>query len=271
MAQKPKGNTGIKYTAKKLLNAGMRSIRRRYVSKKQTLNYGTLAADVLAMKTLMNVEKKRVENIPSESALIGQVYGNGPAYFAENFAPVQAQGVQEGQRIGNSVKLISSFIKLNFRNGAQQDAPVYFKWFIVETKGTPTTATTVATDLFKPNQWLEKYNSFPGIIDTNSVMDITKMPLYKILRKGSFYIKGDGVNGENSQKGVTIKMKYKNHHIRYDSDAGSNITKGQLTLIILASRGNASGSNSTLNGISDTLSSTGFAVDRHYTNYVVDN
>lgn len=267
-----KANTGIKYTAKKLLRAVTRSTRRRFIDDKGQFKGSQLVNDIEMLKSLINTEKKRVQLIPSASSLCAQLFGNGPGYFAEHFAPVMAQGVGESQRIGNSVKLSGSYIKLNMRNLGGQTAPVDFKYFIIETKGEPVLATQVVTDMFFPNEWLEAYNSFPGIYDTNSAMRSLKAANYKVLKSGKFTLKGDNIAGETNQKGITIKMKYKNHHVKYDNDSVSTIVVGQLTLIVFASRGNSSTATvSTLNGVMDTAINTGWGVDRSYLNYVIDN
>ena len=69
-----------------------------------------------------------------------------------------------------------------------------------------------------------------------------------------------------------IKLKYKNLHLKWESDLSSIPNNGQLVSIVLCERGNLSSTAvSTLLGLTDTAINTGWAVDRFYTHYLVDN
>lgn len=276
MPETVKAQTGIKYTAKKLAQGAARTLRRRYLTEKKTVNVDKLALDVMLLKGLINVEKKKFIYTPSASALCGQSQGNNPGYFAEEITPVLPQGVGDQQRIGNSVKLFSAFYKLNFRNGTggvgTQSAPVKLKWYLIEVKGEIKTPVALVQDLFLPNQWLLAYNPLTPIYDTNSYMNPLTKSKYKIHRSGTKMISGDTVANQSQQRSLNIKMKYNNYHVKYSADGSNVVESGQLILVVLSSRGNSDPAVvSTLTGVIDTAVSTGMLVDRSYLSYIIDN
>lgn len=245
--------------------------KKPYKKSKKPTYKSSLVKDVLMLKRLINVEKKRLIIAPEIAGVLGQTFNDSSCHYINDITPRMLQGTGEGERIGNSYKLTSSYFKINFRNNGTQTARVKVKWYVVKVKGVFQSMDEIISGLFMPNEWILRYNTGVKIFDTNSMRNTEFMSSYQILRSGTTYVAPDTVAGQNQQKQITIGMKYKDYHIRYNNDLAPSPNDGQLVFIAMADRGNAGTVNSGLVGVIDSQTGSGFYVDSTYQHYIVDN
>lgn len=230
-----------------------------------------LTRDVLALKALLNVEKKKFNLISPNPYEIGQVNANVSAHVSVDITPIPAQGTTAITRNGGSIKLTSSYMEFLFR---QQSACVMDAHGVIEiwkTKGNTIVPSTEVLKMYLANGFVAQYNSGLQIIDTQSNLALSYLGNFQKLKTRKFTIKADQFAGTNGQASVKIGMKYKEHHIRYE-DASTVPTKGQLFMVVRVARGNISSTTtSTLNYVPDTALNTGIFMDYNIQHYFVDN
>ena len=109
---------GLKNKAKKYMGKqikrGVAFAKKRYTTKGKA-NVGAIVKDVMMLKRMINVEKKRVDNSLLVPASFGASAGAGVSgYYATIITPSIAQGLTGATRNGNSLKITSACIDLFF-------------------------------------------------------------------------------------------------------------------------------------------------------------
>lgn len=232
-----------------------RTASRRYLTKgkKKSLKLRQIGKDVMMLKHLVNVEKKRFDVTVSTSSNLAQYSGAGVSgQYSQIITPYPLEGVTGNTRIGNSIKIVSACIDLQF---AQQSACVNHlkcKWFIVcrpDNSTSYTSATSIA-QFFEPNP-------FSTVTDYYSSRDPEYFTSMKVIKQGVVTLHTDSVTNARSNAQVKIPLKL-NHHLKFNTDASNVTTKNQFYLFIVASDG-------------DTTTNTGCAVVYNCRWYYTDN
>lgn len=261
---------GFKHTAKKLISSAQNKIIDRYAPEKG-FQFKKLAKDLLTVKRLINVEKKRYVYSPNSQASLGQLFGNANGYLCEDITPVMGVGAGVGQRNGSSIKLTGMYMKLQLYHLANASQPIKCRFMLFHVPGQPISPVSAEiTKYLNPNQWLAQYNVGTSIYDYNSLKNPDYMGQVKLMKTKTFTVSKDSLSGQIVVKDIIVKMKL-NHHVRFDADT-TNVSGGQWFYCIVADCGNIhNASASTLIGLPTTQVSSGLAVNRTATFYYVDN
>ena len=183
-------------------------MKKRYTKKTGGLKFGRIAKDVMMLKKLVNVEKKRYDYTIS-SLTLGQVNNNTSGTNALDITPILSSGSGYSQRNGASVKIVSMFCKFQFWQQVNNNHPMKGRIELWKAKGVPQTAPTLLQDLYN-------VNPVSTIIDYNSMRnpdyygDATKI-CTKYFSLTSFF------STQVSIREVCIPLKLQ-HHIRYSMD-----------------------------------------------------
>lgn len=225
-----------------------------------------LTRDVLMLKKMVNAEKKRiVQN--NGGYTVGQCSVNGQGFLAFEVTPVMSQGNTNSTRNGSSIKLNSSYMKLQFLHQSNTTQPIRLKCYLISVPGLPTTNITgFINNMFSANPFI----TGGTIRDYNSQPNPDFFRQYRIIRKTSVYLPPDNYSGAMSIKDVAIPVKFRNHHVRFNGDTDT-ITAGQLIFLVMADSGNMGGTTSTLGNIPVTGASTGAILNYNIIHYYYDN
>lgn len=203
--------------------------KKRYGSKG---GRSRLVKDVAMLKHLVNVEKKRFDVTQSTSQAVGLLNTAGVSgAYSTTITPYPLEGVTQGARIGNSIKIVSACMDVGF---AQQSATVNkikLRWYIVcrEDNGFNYTASTSL------NQFLE-VNPISTVNDYFSSRDPEYFSAFRVIKQGVVSLGSDTVT--NSRQNAQIKVPLKlNHHLKFNTDASTTTTKNQFYLFVTASDG----------------------------------
>lgn len=246
-----------------------RGAKKRYGTKG---GMGRMVKDVAFVKSLVNAEKRRLDQVSSASALVGQVYGNVSGHATLDITPTPTEALTVAGRSGSSIKLHSSYLQLQFIQQSAAHSAVRGKIYIVQVKGAPQTSSNVATQYLNSNRWIYQQNTV-DIFDYNSPLNPDYRGQYRLLRCKKFFIPADNYSSQTRIKDVIIPMKYnrgKGHHIRYNLDT-TTVSDGQIVMFIVLDNGNSLGSNSTLTGIPNTLANTGLSWNYDFRHFYFDN
>lgn len=255
------------YVARKGLRKAGQAIKGRYYNKKSGVRLNNVVKDVMLLKKLVNVEKKRVTLSFANS--IGQVANNTNSYNILDITPAVSQGVQSSQREGSSLKCVSYHCDMQLIHMSNTSAPVRGKVLMVLNKGAP--LLTVA-DLQNFYAKMLNPNPFIGgatIYDYNSPRNPDFYGRYSVIQTKPFYIQPDSITSQPIYKTIRFGKKWQ-HHIRFDLNS-SSILNGQILMITLVDGGNTGGVTSTLTGIPVTGPSTAITQNVNLTHYYVDN
>lgn len=220
--------------------------RQRYGTWRKP-NVGQLVKDVSLLKNMVNAEKKRTD-IASVSAAtqLGQYAWNGTvnsnAYFHLDITPTPTQGVTYSTRSGASIKLSTSYMQFMLYQQSATAHPMKFIFEIFEYfGGYEVTNANQAFKIFAANQWIANEQSGTAIIDYNSERQPDYFSQYKCLYRKVVSMAPDSTSSMTSIKNVKIPIRWgKNgRHIRFNGDAGTTVTAGQLILFIRCDSGNA--------------------------------
>lgn len=260
----------MKYVRNAIKRAG-KAIKKRYTAKaggrKSTGGYrvGKMAKDILYLKSVLNPEKKRYEDLVTNQP-IGQVNGNFDGLYLRDVTPTPNVGGGYSERNGASIKLHSSIYHFQF---SQQPSCVAKMKGIIEiyhVLGDPYTSFNFSNERFDPNP-------FTTVRDYNCQINPDNFMKAKCVARRRFTMLSDGALGtEKLVTDIKIPIKYnkgQGHHVRYDKNSTSTIANGQLYLVIRTDRGNF-GVVSTLN-VPDTTINTGLLMQMNRVDYYYDN
>lgn len=220
----------IKY-AKKQGGRLFRAAKKRYVSKGSP-NIKNITKDVMMLKKLVNVEKKRVDVNTAGPISFGATAGAGvTGAYSANVGPSIAQGLTGATRTGNSVKLVSACMDIQFNQSVNTVNQVRIRYALVVRPDSSSLigATTALTNIFENNP-------FSGVIDYHSNRDAEFFSQYKIIKQGTCTLYQDSITAGISYKQIKIPLRL-NYHLKYNTDASVTTTKNQMYLFALADTG----------------------------------
>nr|UOF81223.1 capsid protein [Cressdnaviricota sp.] len=254
---------------RKFGGAVKQTLKNRYMHK-GGYNIAQIMKDVSLLKTMVNAEKKHYFNV-SQGNLLAQCSGaTGQGLYNQDITPIPAQGTTTTTRIGNSIKMHSSIMKLQFYQSADTTQAIKVRMVIVKVKGSPQTVSTFVANAFELNQFVLNAGN-AAIVDYNSSYNPDYFGQFEIVTERKFYIPPDQVSGVKSIKSYNIPLKW-NHHVRFATDGSQTLSDGQLILVLLADSGNWDASTaSTLTNVAVPAVSTGLSFDYSIMNYYYDN
>lgn len=224
-----------------------------------------IVKDVMMLKSLINVEKKRIDTKICNVTPFGQCNINADAYLYGDITPAIVQGLGVAERTGGSVKLTSMSFNFQAISQVNLQTALKFKVWIVRLKDASTEAlTTIANQLLVPNV-------FSGRIDYNSERNPDYFNNFQVLACRKYKINADNFATQANRfvdGGINLKL---NHHVRWDGN-GNVCTQGQIVMFITADTGNMNtGTASTLTNIANPGVSTGAVITVQTKYFYVDN
>lgn len=251
---------------KKLWQKGMKAIKKRYV---RPAGLRQAIKDIAMVKRMVNAEKKRHTVLNYTPVAIGQCSGNNSAHYALDITPNPSQNATYSGRSGSSIKLSAMCMKFQFYQQSAAATPIKFRWYIMRAKGQSVT-TAIVPSWFNSNQWIQASSSV-SIYDTHSQFNPDYFGSYNVIRSGSFALPLDNLSGQTTIKDLTIKHRFKNHHVRFYGDT-NNVVDGQLIFVIFADTGNCSTTTaSTLTPVVNQAINTGATFVSDIRTYYYDN
>lgn len=245
--------------------------RKRYM-KNGSVNVQKIVKDVNYLKSVLNPEKKRNQQLNTSGFGIAQCFGaTGSGIFTADITPIMSQGTTAETRNGASIKLHSSHMKFQFRHQASAVQRINFCMYVVSIPGQPYTASgTAASNFMNLNQFVLNAG-VPAIIDYNSDRNQDYFKHFRVLRKVKFSLQQNDIAGQSVIKNVHVGLKYKNHHIKFNNNSNT-IAEGQLMLFIFADSGNSSATTaSTLSNVPVAAVNTGAVMNYDINHYFYDN
>lgn len=248
------GNKVVKYAKKRYLRKG--------AGYKTGVRFNKLAQDIQLIKSKLNTEKKYIDSGEVATTPVGQCINNLNGFACVDITPRPASGSGFSERTGKSIKLVALSLDYQIVQQANTSGPRKFCLYVIETKGTPVTPLTLATELME-------VNPITSVIDYNSPRNINYFQKYKILMKKNIYLKDDNIAGQKQLTTGKVIMKL-SHHIQFVNDT-NQYSNGQICWMIVADSGNAGGTNSTLSNIAVTGLQTGASFQTYSRFWYVDN
>lgn len=241
-------------------------LKKRYYPN-QKLNIGQIAKDVAMVKRMVNAEKKAT-SININNQVFGQVLGNSQGFHSNDITPIPSQGVGDAQRTGNSIKICSWHMTAQIIQQSAATQAVNYKMYMFKIKGDPQTS----PGNFAAEHW--NSNNFVGgggsIIDYNSQINSVRFADSELIYFKRFRIAPDSMSGQTGFRTINIGGKLQSH-VRYNGST-TDVTNGQIILVILADSGNCSPTTaSTLSNIPVTAVNTGCVINYHLRWYYYDN
>jgi len=241
-----------------------RPYKRKYTKKGKT-SITKIVNNVINRR----LEKKRFDVLYSATdGTMGQCSGNGNAFYTGDITPAPAQGANQGQRIGNDVKITSMYMTLQLRQQSQAVAPVKCQFYIMRMKGDySSTSTQLVQNSFIPNEYV---GGGTTIYDTQSAFNPDFFSSFTILKRFRAYIKPDQITGQQMPTVLNIGAKFKKPlDLRFYGTSGTATSAGKIFIVGFASNGNASPATaSTLANVAVTQAQTGqfinFAIKWYY-------
>lgn len=262
------------------------TLKKRYVTKTgKGLRVGTLARDVMFLKSIINSEKRRLFQTWT-SLLVGQTNFNGttlnPGYNMLDITPIPSQGNNVSGRAGSSIKLTASYMKFQLAQQTNCQSNIRYKIIIVRVNGDPQTVSVGASSgvnkMLSAPTWFSAGSSGANMSlfhDYNSTRNPDYFKTFQVLAVRTGTVTPDSVSGALNTSEVTIKMRYNKGqgiHVRYNADSNT-VATGQLFALLFTDRGNAGGTTITNapGGIIDVNALTGLNVNVSNIHYYYDN
>jgi len=259
-----------KRTFRKAFKTVRRAAIKRYFKKGYSPKIGTMLKDVALLKQIVNSEKKCL-TYASNIQPVGQVNGaTSPGFFIEDMTPDPAQGLQANQRIGNSIKWVSTDFHFQISAQGNNIDKQKIKFVFVRVVGRAEAAAPTA-NIWDANPFIT--GSSLGVVDYNSSRNQDFFKDYKIIRTKTYYHTADNISGEKGIINGRIGLKFKtNNHVRFDTNTTTIASQGQIWMYVFVDNGNISPTTPcTLAGISNPAINTGITLNYYYSNYFYDN
>lgn len=266
----------VKKTAKR---AG-KFLRKRYSGWNGIRNGVNDVASVAKLASMINAEKRRTTQIIQSSSTnsFGQFRQTSgttatSGHWVYDLTPIVTQGTSINQRSGSSIKMTSSYMKLQLGHMINTAGNLYYKGYIVQVLGAPQNINTMVTQFLQATLFVTGVTSY----DYNSLIRPDYLGQYKIIKQFSGLLQADNIAGQQRQVERTIKLRWnkgKGHHIRYDADSNV-ITDGQIIMILLADTGNCGTVDNTgtpvIAGQYTNQNSSGATINMANIHYYYDN
>lgn len=217
--------------AKGVVKRGYKMAKKRYVKRGQP-NMKNIMSDVKMLKQLVNVEKKRVDFTQLTTLQFGALNGVGVSGAqCVNVVPVISQGTTNSTRNGNSVKLVSACLDVQFAQQLSCVNDLKLRWVLIcrPDNAASYSAATVQDTFLEPNP-------FSTVRDFYSNRDPEYYTAFRVIKQGVIDLKQDQISSGQTivQKKYPLKL---NHHLKYNDNASTSTTKNAFFLLFTASGG----------------------------------
>lgn len=250
-----------------------KNIRRmpRKVKSKRYVPTTALARRIRALEKVAVPEKKHFllnNSGASASPVFGQVNYNSNGFFSLDVTPYPSQGSGESNRIGNDIKLTSSWLSLQFIQQSATTGPLNLKVWLFQIIGNPqSTPAGLATVLFNPNPFCNG-----TIYDYHSSLDPNYMSNVRILATKKIHLGGDFYSGQQQQRTVQFGLKYKKLiDVHFSADGSQSSPSGNVYMYIMADGGNCNATTtSDLSNLTTSAHLTGLRLNYNIVQYYID-
>lgn len=253
---------------KKVTRPIRKTIGKKYVRKSGTFRYGKLYKDLMFLKSVVNAEKKQYA-VAVGTASIGQVNGNAEGAYTIDITPPIAQGSGDSDRNGDSIKLTTAVLQLQFWQQSNCSQPVKVIVEIIQVLGAIQSTSTLLQQYLKPNPFI----TGTSIRDAESMIDQDYRQQYRVIFRRVLNIPPDSISGGQQIKTFKFPLRFGRNgmHVKYVENT-TTTASGQLMLLVRADNGNISASTtSTLGNVITTGTSTGLSMNRNIEYYFFDN
>lgn len=213
--------------------------------KKNTMS--KLAKDVMYIKSQLNVEKKFKDTLEVSSGSVGQVFNNGDGSSNFEITPQIAQGVEESQRVGNSIKATGLVLKFSMLKQTQAEGDRRVRIYVVRCLDQQLASNDIHFRLLDSNP-------FVPVRDYNSNLDYTQLKdgRIKVIAQKNVYFSqngGDGLVSANElvTRSVTLPIKM-NEVLRYEGNSSTLPENVKYHVVMVCDNGNAGPTTSTVLG-----------------------
>lgn len=257
--------------ARKFKKTFKKKIAKPYFTRKNQRGYNNrmrLYKEVKALKSIVNAEKKQIVVQPTANS-IGQVNGNAEAALVLDITPTPAQGAQDSQRNGDSIKLTTAYFKFQLSQMSATKSPIRGIIEIYQVLGKPQATSEFLNQRWLPNAFITGAN----IRDFNAQADQDYRQQYRLIAKKNFRLKGDTDSGQTQILNVAMPLKFGTygHHIKY-AENSTTVASGQLIMTVRCDSGNISPSTtSTLGNLVIYSPVSGAYINKSMTFYYYDN
>lgn len=218
-----------RYVKKQAKRAG-KYLKKRYVSK-GSVNLKKIVSDVKLLKSLVNVEKKRVDTTVIIAQPFGRANASADGAYHAILTPNIPQDLTGSGRTGNSVKLVTGCLDVAITQQVNAiNKNKICLWIICRQDNAGGYSSTNTL-----NQLLE-INPFTSRRDFYSNRDPEYFSEFQIIKKVTMVLDQDSLSTGQTNIQRKIPLKF-NHHLKYNTDASSTTTKNQFYLIVTAADG----------------------------------
>lgn len=245
--------------------------------KKGKLSLSRVIKDVSIIKKALNTEKKTYDQpIEDTSFSVGQItsltattFTSG--HYIRDITPIPAQGITAETRNGDSIKLVSMFIKMQFYQMTGSISKIQGYVEIIQVVGLPiNNMATALANYLQPNDFI-KAQTGTDVYDINAARDIDAFKCFRTLRKVPFSLKADSTTSDNVIRNLTLGLKL-NHHVKFDKNT-TTVSNGQLIMLVRLDSGNNGNTTLTSNpaSIPVVTAFSGLRFSYYVKQYFVDN
>jgi len=195
-------------------------------------NMTQVVSDVKMLKSLINVEKKTTDLMPS-AVSVGRYNGNTSTTGSQaiDITPIIHQGDGGSQRNGNSLKLISALFQFQF---IQQPSTINNQRIRYTVVRIPENSENEAVgDLL--TQFYED-NPFTGVVDYFSNRYSAFYTKFKVVKTGTVAMPTDSLAGTQQTKQFKVPLKL-GEHLKYATNSSNITTKNRYVLFLTGSDG----------------------------------
>jgi len=227
---------------------------------------GNLAKDVAKLKRQVNKTKPEVKftDMTPSSVLCGQVTANltGANGF---FIPLTiGTGNANGGRIGNSVKCIGHFLRMQL---TQQSALAIGVKYIIDVWKTDDINSSIAALI----PLCYEADSITGVVDTNSSQNLHYRKIYKKIKTKVVYLPADATSSVNLLRDIKLFVKQR-QILEWPDTTGTSPMNMNYFVIIRASAGNHSTTTASTNPLVQLkIVNTGAQLSYVCKSYYTDN
>lgn len=236
----PRGYGGrAKKYAKKVVKATGKQLKRRYFKKAtpslNNLRINQVAKDVAVLQSLVNAEKKRVEEPSDQIYTVGQLglNLNSSGFIIKRAVFEMPEGTGHRERNGNSIKCHSYHMDIRVKslNSINMNR---MKFYLVKMRE-PQQHTTI-------NDIVSKFllpSAFNGKYDYMSPRNYEHYNDFEVIGMKNIYLKPDSITNETPSVVTSIGGKL-NFHQRIRETAGTytNYDLNELFVLAVCERGN---------------------------------
>lgn len=258
------------YTKKPVRRSRPYPKRRVYkkTGNRSKVSVSALSRKVSMLSTTLKPEKKR-KVVSNFSQLVGQVSGNGSGYATYDITPLITSSTTYAGRAGAKVRLMSSYIQMQFFGMSSTSSNINGKVLIFKTQDVQSAPGGFVANMMNYNSFV---NSGFTIIDYNSSYNPDYFGQWKLIREKKFSFRPDNITSQNMITSLAIPLKYnrgKGHVIQYNKDSNTLID-GQIIMLILLDCGNSGAGASTLTNVPIIAANTGLNLNYNIEHYYTD-